>query len=467
MTEEGQPGGALSDAWCVFRTYWPLLLGNVLEWYEFGVYGAMDLQIKENFFKGSAAATWITFAFGFLGRPLGGAVLGLVGDLFGRRFATNMSIIGMLIGTVCQGLLPARSSTGVALLIVLRLIQGMSAGGEIAAVSVYVCEVAPQRSMGRSISFIAMTANAGGIIALCTVDLLTVLIGDENMMQWGWRIPFLLSIFPGSMAVWGRRGMPESQVFLQQGLPTAGCQTDIERSANDSGSCESTKEDGSPSANQPDAKGRFRSVLWSHFPAMLIATSGVAASALQAYLAGVWITSYLREHGLTPGESMTVTIIGRTITLILAPLVGWLADVKCIGFVMMAGACTLTVVGFPLFFAVHANPTSYVVAILAFGAANGVVACLVSTELYAFVAELFPTAVRAVGCGISYNVGVSVFGGLVPFIAESSLSVSQYGPGILLSAAGALTAGMLIVGMRLQSQGKMQMAHIRPAPYFG
>jgi MHS family alpha-ketoglutarate permease-like MFS transporter len=164
---------------------------------------------------------------------------------------------------------------------------------------------------------------------------------------------------------------------------------------------------------------------------------------------------------------MTVTIVGRTITVVLAPLVGWLADVKGVGFVMMLGACTLTVFGFPMFFVVHAIPNSFAVAIVALGAANGVVTCLVSTVMYAFAAELFPTAVRTVGCGISINVGVGVFGGLAPFIAESSLSVSQYGPGILLSAAGALTAGMLIVGMLLQSQGKMQMAHIRPVPYFG
>lgn len=155
---------------------WPLLLGNVLEWYEFAIFGFVKPFISENFFQGSSQATWLVFATTFAARPFGGLLLGMLGDLCGRKVSTFASIFGMLIGTVGQGLLPSYRSgdvagaTGVALLTGLRILQGLSTGGETCGVSTYIVEVGPKSSLGLSSILISITGNLGFLLAQLFTD---------------------------------------------------------------------------------------------------------------------------------------------------------------------------------------------------------------------------------------------------------------------------------------------------------
>jgi len=162
--------GACGDVWDVLKIYWSLLLGNILEWYEFAIFAFLEPYLQSNFFHGSAITTWLGFASTFLARPFGGLVLGILGDLFGRKVSTFLSILGMLIGTVGQGMVPTYQSgqicgtIGVVLLVVFCILQGICTGGEIAAVSTYITEVGAKRSLARCMVLIGITCTMGLVI---------------------------------------------------------------------------------------------------------------------------------------------------------------------------------------------------------------------------------------------------------------------------------------------------------------
>eukprot|EP00439_Symbiodinium_sp_Y106_P045372 s189_g5.t1 len=189
------PMGAAGDVRRLVGTYWPLLLGNVLEWYEFCLFSFLEPYFEKNFFRGSAveawpfereAAAWLGFAITFLGRPFGGLVLGLLGDLFGRKVSTFLSIFGMLLGTVGQGLVPsfkngeALGYLGIILLVLLRVVQGISTGGEIAAVPTYLTEVGAKKSLACCIVLIPATSHVGHFLALLVSFAFEESLGEET-----------------------------------------------------------------------------------------------------------------------------------------------------------------------------------------------------------------------------------------------------------------------------------------------
>ena len=217
--ENGTPLSEWREVLGVLRIYWALLLGNILEWYEFAVFSFLEPHFQSNFFHGSAVSTWLGFAVTFVARPFGGVVLGLVGDIFGRKVSTFLSVFGMMVGTVGQGLLPTyhngevAGTIGLILLVFLRWMQGICTGGEIASVMTYITEVGSKRSLCRSMMLVGITGNIGFLLAQSATYGIG-LLGEEKMKEWGWRIPFLAALVPGVIATAGRRCMPESQDFL-------------------------------------------------------------------------------------------------------------------------------------------------------------------------------------------------------------------------------------------------------------
>ncbi|CAK9002568.1 unnamed protein product, partial [Durusdinium trenchii] len=188
--------------------------------YEYAVFSFLEPYFQKNFFHGSAVSTWLGFACTFVARPFGGLVLGVVGDIFGRKASTFLSIFGMMVGTVGQGLLPTyqngdvSGTIGLTLLVLLRLLQGICTGGEIAAVSTYITEVGSKDALARSMMLIGITASIGFLLAQSASYGLE-LLGQERMESWGWRLPFLITAIPGIIATVGRRCMPESAEFLE------------------------------------------------------------------------------------------------------------------------------------------------------------------------------------------------------------------------------------------------------------
>ncbi|MEJ8839801.1 MFS transporter [Ramlibacter sp. AN1133] len=196
-------------------------LGTVFEWYDFYLYGSLASIIAKQFFSGldpSAAFVFalLAFAAGFLVRPFGALVFGRLGDLIGRKYTFLVTILIMGLSTFIVGLLPSYGSVGVAapvLLIALRLLQGLALGGEYGGAATYVAEHAPQGRRGAYTAWIQTTATLGLFLSLLVVLGTRTLLGEAAFADWGWRVPFILSVLLLAVSVWIRLSMNESPAF--------------------------------------------------------------------------------------------------------------------------------------------------------------------------------------------------------------------------------------------------------------
>jgi len=428
--------------WHVVKTYWSLLLGNALEWYEFVLFSFLEPYFEENFFQGSAVVTWLGFAITFVARPFGGVVLGLVGDLFGRKVSTFLSIFGMLAATVLQGLLPSFQDgqmagiIGLCFLVFLRLLQGISAGGEIASVSTYITEICDPRVLARVLVLIPVTATLGSFCAQLIVFSAEEILGDAAMMSWGWRVPFLLAILPGGVAAWGRRFIPESEVFLEA------------RAHDSSSACSKTRQ------------------LASYWPQVVLGFGAVASVSIVLYGGMTWGLVSLKKDGLSSSFRLVAGCGANFLQILLAPFVGWLTDQQGAAWIQVFSGLALATLGMPLMMMIEwsvmiGSPWS---AVILYSLGYSFFGAFLMMH-FLQVAELFPVKVRNAGVGLSYNVGVCFFGGFAPMVFEAA-SVTSWLPGLLLALGGLTTAVATLASLRLQSMGRMQLTHLRHEPYF-
>ncbi|HZB37359.1 MAG TPA: MFS transporter, partial [Beijerinckiaceae bacterium] len=196
-------------------------LGTGFEWYDFYLYGALAAMIGAQFFSAFDPTTrnvfaLLAFAAGFLVRPFGALVFGRIGDLVGRKYTFLITILIMGASTFAVGLLPSYATIGwlaPVILIVLRMLQGLALGGEYGGAAVYVAEHAPQGRRGYYTSWIQTTATLGLLLSLMVILSLRVWLGEADFAAYGWRIPFLLSIFLLAISVWIRLQVQESPAF--------------------------------------------------------------------------------------------------------------------------------------------------------------------------------------------------------------------------------------------------------------
>ena len=206
-------------------------LGTVFEWYDFYLFGSLAVVIGANFFSQFPEGTrnvfaLLAFAAGFLVRPFGALVFGRLGDLVGRKYTFLITIVIMGGATFAVGILPTSDTIGIAapiILIILRMLQGLALGGEYGGAATYVAEHAPNGRRGFYTSFIQITATAGLFLSLLVILFTRLAVGDEAFTAWGWRIPFLLSVFLLGISVWIRLQMEESPAF--QRMKNAGTQS--------------------------------------------------------------------------------------------------------------------------------------------------------------------------------------------------------------------------------------------------
>ncbi len=195
----------------------------MIEWYDFYIFGSLAAIISSQFYpEGNATVNFLktlaTFAVGFAVRPFGALVFGRIGDLVGRKFAFLVTLVLMGGSTAAIGLLPSYQSIGMAapiLLVILRLLQGLALGGEYGGAAVYVAEHAPDHKRGFYTSFIQTTATLGLFISLIVILITRAAVGEEAFRQWGWRIPFLLSIVLVAMSYYIRVRLKESPLFTR------------------------------------------------------------------------------------------------------------------------------------------------------------------------------------------------------------------------------------------------------------
>lgn len=390
-------------------------LGNVVEWYDFVVYGFLVQEIAHNFFPSqdgasSLLSTFATFGVGFLARPVGAVVFGRLGDVRGRRLALTISIGLMALASLMIGLAPAYAIAGLAgtlLVIVGRLLQGLSAGAEFGNAISYLYEWAPDRRKGLFGSFQQVGACGGLLAGSMMVALLNALFDPQEMMAWGWRLAF---IFGGILAIIVcilRRGMPETPHFE------------------------------AAEAGEGAAPALFSVAVVKP----LLQTIGlVAAWTVSVFASIVYMSTFtVRFGGLSPNLALTITAAATLVMLITIPASGMLSDLIGRKPIILAGAAINLVLGLIGFHLIASGVSLFLIAaiqiVLAFagGALSGV--------LPAAIAGLYETRERSTWTSFGASVAAAMFGGFAPFIA--TLLIDRTGipgsPGWYVAATAALT----------------------------
>jgi MFS family permease len=306
-------------------------LGTVFEWYDFFLYGLLASFISAQFFSNVNETTGFIFALaafaaGFAVRPFGALVFGRIGDIVGRKntFLVTMGIMGL--STFCVGLLPNYASIGVTapiILVVLRLLQGLAMGGEYGGAATYVAEHAPNNKRGLYTSWIQTTATIGLFAALLIVIGTRALIGEEAFADWGWRVPFLISIVLLAVSMWIRLQLSESPVFQKM------------------------KEEGKTSkAPLTEAFAR-----WGNLKLVLIALFGAVAGQAVIWYAGQFYALFFLEKTLKVDGATTNILIA--IALVIGTpgfvLFGWLSDKIGRKPIILTGCALAALLYFPLF----------------------------------------------------------------------------------------------------------------------
>lgn len=381
------------------------LVGNFMEWYDVGVYGYLAVTMGKVFLPdGDPQAQTLfglaTFAVTFIARPLGGIVFGQLGDKLGRQKVLATTLIMMAASTALIGMLPTAATWGIAatiILIILKLLQGFSTGGEYAGATTFVSEYAPDKKRGYLAAFLDLGSYLGFATGALLVTLLEVWLGSETMLAWGWRIPFLLAIPLGLTAIYFRMKVEESPAFA---------------AAMDA--AESRNEDAiDPKMTETGTKG----VLKHYWREVIVAMVLVAAANTAGYALTSYMPTYLTEnlgYDVLKGTAITVPVL--VVMALLIPLGGKLSDKFGRRPVLWLAAGMTIVLSIPAFKLMQMGEV--------WATALGL--SLIAASVLFYIANLasalpaqFPTASRYAGMGISYNVAVALFGGTAGLIMES------------------------------------------------
>ena len=325
-----------SDATVIFASS----LGTVFEWYDFYIYGTLGAILASKFFSGVAPTsafifTLLAFAAGFAVRPFGALVFGRLGDLVGRKYTFLVTMTLMGIGTFLIGVLPTYASIGIAapiLLILLRLLQGLALGGEYGGAATYVAEHAPQGKRGLYTSWIQTTATLGLFMALLVILGIRTAMGETAFNDWGWRIPFLLSVVLLGVSIWIRLQLAESPAFQRM------------------------KEEGTQSkAPLKEAFGN-----WANAKIAILALLGATAGEAVVWYAGqFYALFFLTQTIKVPAvDAQIMIVIALAIGTPFFIFFGWLSDKIGRKPIMMAGFLLAVVTYFPIFQGIthFANP---------------------------------------------------------------------------------------------------------------
>ncbi|HMO28108.1 MFS transporter [Enterovirga sp.] len=395
-------------------------VGNILEIYDFIAYGIFAVPISHTFFPvnsdfAALMLTFLTFAAGFLARPLGALVLGRYADSAGRKNALSLTLILMAVGTLILAGCPSYASIGwaaPAIMVAGRLLQGFSAGGEIGGTVAMLVENADSSNRGLYGSFQQMSQGAGVLLAAVIGLVLSSLFTDAQIAGGAWRYAFLVGLLIAPVGWYIRRSIPETPEFEE-------------------------------SEHQPlDVWTRnlvtYRSSLFLGVAVMVFWT-------IATYVSNYFTTYATRELHL----SMLESFLGQTayaVTLIVAsPLIGALSDRIGPRKPMLFGAGVCAVLGYPLFWYLGRNPSVQGL-ILVQSVVSFLLACYAACASRV-MADIFPTAFRATGVGLAYAVGVTIFGGFTPLAVTGLIQVTgdKLVVGLYLSCAAIVSLVALIL----------------------
>jgi MFS transporter, MHS family, proline/betaine transporter len=399
-------------------------IGMFVEFYDYAAYGFFATTIAAVFFPPGAGAaslimTWGIFGLTFFVRPLGGLIIGSFADRIGRRAALVLSLLMMAGATTAIGLIPSYETIGIAaplLLLAMRLIQGFSAGGEVASALSFVGESAPPQRRGFMMSWTIGGTYAALLAGTSLGVLLNQLLSSDQLHAWGWRIPFLIAAPLGFVGFYIRRQLEDSPVFMEVRRNQV-----IEHSP-----LKATLAD-------PTARGRVGLAI----ALVLLNSSGY-------YVLFSYMPSYLsRVLGYSQLSSLSVTAISLVTILIAIPVVGALSDRVGRKPILVGSAIAMAIVAVPCYLLLSVGNT---VSALLGAMALAIVYAGHSGIIHCVLVELFPTKVRGTAYSLGYNVSTAIFGGAAPMVISviisgtGNTSVPAYY--VVLTAIGTALAGL-------------------------
>jgi MHS family proline/betaine transporter-like MFS transporter len=366
------------------------VIGNVLEWYDFSVYAFVAVILSRKFFPPgdevtALLSTFLAYGLGFVARPLGGIVIGRIGDTHGRKTALLITIAMMAIGTVLVGILPTYAAIGIAaplLLVAARLMQGFSAGGEWGGSTAYIVEWAPAGKRGLYGSFQQLSVVAGLLLGSAVAATFNSVFTPEQMDAWGWRVPFLLGGILGPVGLWMRRTIDETPAYKKA------IATPVPAAAGEA----------TPLVMAARAFGF--TIVWT-----------VCFYVLLSYMP-TYTQKFLK---ISASAALWANTIGLLVLMVFIPVMGALSDKIGRKPLLLACCIAFIVVPYPLF-SFLVGGASYTQLILV----QIVFAILISTFSGAgpaAIAEMFPTRTRSTWMTTGYALAVAIFGGFAPLIS--------------------------------------------------
>lgn len=419
-TASAQPAGAKPkpSSWRIIAA---ASIGNALEWFDLVVYGFFAVTIAKLFFPSenesvSLLLTLGTFGVSFFMRPLGALVLGVYADRVGRRATLTLAIMLMMLGTLIIAIMPTYETIGIWApigIVVARMIQGFSAGGEFGSATAFLAEHTPNRRG----FFSSWQVASQGVTTLLAAGFgagLNAWLSAEQMADWGWRIPFFFGLLIGPVAYYIRTQIDETPEFLA-----------TERSA-----------------------APLRETFTEHRLRLVLAIGTVVLGTVATYLVLFMPTYAVKHLGIPATAAFAATLVTGVVQLIVSPFVGHWSDRHGRTGVMMVSAVLFLVCIYPLFMLLAGSPnlgTMIVVQIVI-----GILLSGYFGALPALLTDLFPTQTRTTGMSLAYNIAVTVFGGFAPFIIVWLIATTgnKFAPSFYLMFAALISLSALVAVRR-------------------
>lgn len=421
-------------------------LGNAMEWFDFGVYGFVAFALGQVFFPEAnpgvqMIAALATFSVPFLFRPLGGLFFGRLGDKFGRQKVLSVTIVVMSASTFCIGLIPSYASIGIwapILLLLAKLAQGFSVGGEYSGAAIFVAEYSPDRKRGFLGSWLDFGSIAGFVLGAGCVVFISSIVGEPNFLAWGWRIPFFLAAPLGIIGIYLRHALEETPTF-QQHIDTIDAD--------------------SKSSLQSSPKVSFREIAATQWKSLLSCIGLVIATNVTYYMLLTYMPSYL-SHSLHYSENHGVLIIIAIMVgmLFVQPVIGMMSDRYGRKPFVIGGSIGLIIFAIPCFILINSNIIGLIflgllVLAILLNAFTGVMASTLPA--------MFPTSIRYSALAVAFNITVLLAGltpTLIAWIVEETQNV--YMPAYYLMVVAVIG---LFTGLCMRETANLPLKGAAPA----
>ena len=373
-------------------------IGNTLEWYDFVVYAQFAGYIATNFFPGENSnarllKAFLAFGVGFLVRPLGAVLIGGYSDLAGRKAGLTLTIALMAVGTAIIAVAPTYATIGIGapiLLLTGRVLQGFSAGGEVASATAYLFESAMPSRRGVFASWLQASMGMANILGAVVAFSVTAMLSSGALASWGWRIPFIIGLLIVPAGLFLRRTLTETAVFAAQA---------------------------SLHARRSPTPPAWREVCRHHAGSLWLAFCVATLWAVATYVLVIFIPTYVQRpdtYGFTAAQAFGASVIGNIFMVVGSVVFGHLSDRFGRRRMLGISAALMLVCSMPLFIWLRAVPTT--VTLILFQSALCLMVASIGGVAPAALAEIFPTRVRTTGTAMAYNGAFALFGGFAPAI---------------------------------------------------